>query len=321
MHIAIEAPLSWGVNADMGTIDPAFAGRGFWAPIGPHHNVPARIPGYVIRPDIRRWVLHAIESSVTGKGRVNLLFSGPRGSGKSTGPEQLFAALGIPVDRKNAGPSTIAAELVAVQSYNQAQGHHLVPGPMFRAITKGYPFILNEAFLMDPGELMELADLVERGIFTLPNGDEIEAAPGFVLILTDNTNGNGDLTGRHPGVQTQNAALLDRVVVLKVGYMDESDELRAALGPYGDDDIVVAEATPIAKRVIQFANSVRKSSVMGGQFSTRQVIEICKDVIAFSPLSDAGVDPFEFVLEGRVLGKLSDEERQATHRLLQGLAT
>ena len=319
MHIESAtnlAPLTWARTADMGNLDPAHAGKMSWQPAEKMHNIPARIPGYRVRIDIRRWLTQALHFSIVkAPHRINLLLAGPPGSGKTTQAEQFFAALGVPLDRKNASPTDMANDLFYTQSYNAEQGHHLTPGPMFNAFTRGYPFIMNEAFAMAPSELLALNDVIERGLFMLPNGDEIEAAPGFMLIFTDNTLGTGDMTGSCAGTQTQNASVLDRLVTLWVGYMEPAEELEAALLPFQDDPAARASAEPVAHRIIQLANAIRNSSVMGGNFSTRQVCSLTYETAAFAILNTYGEDPYAFVLQARLLNKLSDEERLAVVKM------
>lgn len=319
MHINVPSPLAWNGAADLGALNPAAAGQSFPVPTEKLNLVPRKIHGYRHNVDAQRWLMHALTMSLNQEGCMPLLFWGPKGSGKTSEAEQCFAALGIPMARRTASPRDLASDMLCLQSFNQEQGHHLVPGPMFDAFTRGYPFMLNEAFVMDPAELASLNDLIERGVYTLPNGDEIEASPGFLLILTDNTNGQGDLSGRYAGVQIQNGSVLDRLTAIQFSYLPESEEIEAAVAPFATDPQLEAQARIIAAKAVELANMVRASTIMGGEFSTRVVTSLVRDTLAFAGLEARGLNPFFFCIKARILAKLRDEERAALVTMLEGM--
>lgn len=320
MHIKIPEPLNWTEKVDLGGLIPSLAGQMFSSPTEKLARVPKLMSGYQHNIDVQRWVLFALRLSISGASRVpNILLWGPKGSGKSTAAEQIFAALKIPCDRKTCGPRDLSADLMAVQSFNADQGHHLVPGPLFNAFTRGYPFILNEAFRMDPGELSALNDVIERGVYTLPNGDEIEAAPGFLLVLTDNTNGKGDLSGMYAGVQTQNESFLDRLTAIRMDYMCAEQEIKAAVGPFLGDPAAEAMASVVAERMVTLANLVRNSTVMAGQLGTRTVCDVVSYALSFSNLQPLGINPIFYALKAQCLEKLDDVEKTSLVQMLKGM--
>jgi cobaltochelatase CobS len=185
-----------------------------------HPFRPALLPTYQFRTNDFRlinwwWVRENHRADYAT--RVGLLLMGPKSTGKSTLPEQYLTRLGVPVVSYTANRRTQIDDLVGSKTVVGGDVYR-VDGPLVLAMKGGFPFILNELDLMDPGELTGLNDIVERGQLVFDDGTVLRAERGFGFIATMNTRGAGDVEGNYAGTQVMNKALMSRFVKMALDY-------------------------------------------------------------------------------------------------------
>lgn len=299
---------------------PGAAGRlfpGYNAP-DDHPFRPALIATYQFRQDEFRMVNfwwarenHRPEN----ERRLGLMIMGPKGCGKTTLPEQYLTRLGVPVASYTANRRTQLADIIGSKT---VIGGDIVrmDGPLVIAMTGGYPFILNELDLMDPGELTGLNDVVERGMLVLDDGTVIKATRGFGFIATQNTRGSGDVDGSYAGTQVMNKSLMSRFVKMAVDYpsIDEETALICAAFPL----VKTAEAALFAKS----ASHIRKaylgtdanSPTIEDTISTREVLTWVELTGAFRAVRQ---DAVQFALDATLTAATEGVTQRTIREIVQ----
>lgn len=152
-----------------------------------------------------------------------LAMFGPPGTGKSEGLEQLFAQLNCEAVIVQLTEETEVADLIGEKSLEVRDGATCstwVDGPITEAFRKGLPVVLNELDYPRPGVLTEANTFFRSEFMTLKaNGGELVNRHADTMFFgTLNTVGMGDQDGGFSGVQSQNAATMNRLRWFKVGY-------------------------------------------------------------------------------------------------------
>ena len=164
-------------------------------------------------------------------------------------------------------------------------------GALVRAMRTGALLLLNEYDLADPSQMSALNGVLEDGkIFLESHGCEVvEAQQGFCVVVTANTNGAGDNTGRYIGCGELNQAQLDRFLFVKVDYMSAADETEL-LNRWSQGRIYPA----FINRLVDQANELRYQFVEGTinvPVTTRKLIHFLERMCLFygSPLGESEV--------------------------------
>ncbi len=190
----------------------------------------------------------------------NTLVYGPKGSGKSDLGQQLAARMVIPWIRIN-GRADMESSAIFGGVTVQEGSMHWVPGPAEELGTFGGLLQLDEPSAVPAGINMACQWMLEskdkRRIYLADkpatSGEKyIVPHDWFRVIATDNTQLQGDTTGRYAGTQPQNEAMLDRFgTVIKLDYMKKEVEIEAMLSRVPGLD------KKEANRMVDFANHVR----------------------------------------------------------------
>lgn len=278
----------------------------------PNPFVPSRNDNYVFRKDF----LMQITAFLTRPMGDALYLTGPTGSGKTSGVTEVAARLNWPVQQITATGRMELSDLV---------GHHalvspkpgMTPvmqfmyGPLVVAMKEGHILLINEVDLADPAELAGLNDVLEgRPLVIGQNGGEIiKPHPMFRVVVTGNSAGSGDATGRYQGVMMQNLAAMDRYRFTKVDYPEEAVELDIL------NSILPVQLRNMAPLMVKSANKIRflftgengDDGQIGVTMSTRTLARWARLSLQFRGAKNS----VGFALEHALLLRASPEERVA----------
>ena len=238
---------------------------------------------------------------------------GPMGTGKSSLIAQTAARLNLNVIQVNVQRRLELADLI---------GHLTViggdmlfqDGPLTTALRRGWWLLINEADLMDPGELAGLNTVLDGGPLVIAeNASEVvHPTLGWGLICTANTVGLGDRDGLYAGTRRMNAAFLDRFWVVDVDYPERAEELyvlrRAA--PQLPDQVI--------EGMVDVAEAVRRlfkadEGAIETPFSTRTLIRWAYLVQQYR----GAPQPLSYALKRALTQRTEPETAEAIHGIVQ----
>lgn len=287
---------------------------------GPSHFSPAIDPYYLFRKetlsDILAWW------QMTKLLNDGLYLSGPTGSGKSSIIRQIAARLNLSLQGCVAHSRMEMPELV---------GHHVVidgdlvwqDGPLTIAMREGHVFLLDEMDLLDPATAAGLNGIVEGSPLVIAEngGEVIHPHEDFRFIATGNTNGGGDRTGLFQGTLQQNAALMDRMWVVEVGYATPEQEEIILSKHFPHDEV----PKDIRVKLIEIANEIR-DMFMGPDnnpgsievtCSTRTLVRWSHMIRFFHGKSREGINPIDYALDRALANRAAPETKTALHEIVQ----
>lgn len=231
----------------------------------------------------------ALISFVTRPTKRACFMSGPKGTGKSSLPEQVAARLCVPLFRVNLSRDSTSDSLMGgIKTIINPSGHMELgwaPGPVeLAAICSDGAWCLIDEFSFTPaGCNVSLQRVLERGgklyLETKPNEHERLISPGvnFKIFATDNTKLQGDLSGGYTGTHVQNEATIDRFqVTIEVPYMGSDHEIKLVMKKIPDAD------KPFIEKAVQVAQLVRTCYNKGElslTMSPRGLIEWADDYV------------------------------------------
>lgn len=153
---------------------------------------------------------------------------GPAGSGKTEFAKQVAARWGRPFVRISCDDQTEAQTLVGMTVPDANGGTKWQDGQLTAAIrVPGTVILIDEPSVARPGALFVLQAVMDddRRLHIAETGEVVPVAPDVVLLLADNTNGTGDITGQYEATRRLNRATLDRpALIARFDYMSPVDE-------------------------------------------------------------------------------------------------
>lgn len=188
----------------------------------PHPHVPAIDTAYQFQPQQLMAILIAI---VTDQ---RTWLYGDTGCGKTTVIEQIAARLNYPVIRVNFDSEITRMDLIGAKD--------IVVSPSGTSVTTFTEGVLPTAMQMPCIFLADELDFIRADVayvfqrvlegngLSLPedSGRIVRPHPGFRIVATGNTRGDGDDTGRYQGAKPQSAAFLDRFTTwVQCDYMSD----------------------------------------------------------------------------------------------------
>lgn len=192
-----------------------------------------RVPNSSARYHLQARYTKAVVECI--KHRKDILCYGPAGTGKTSGIKQIAAELGIPVVQYTCGEDTTLWDLFGSDELVRQDGT-TVTNFREKAIAiacneakkiKGDRntkciLILDELDTCTPGLISHLNQLICEHCVEFEG--KLFDASNVMIYATANTAGTGDSTGRYSGTRCINAALRDRFMPIRLGYMTQAEE-------------------------------------------------------------------------------------------------
>ena len=200
--------------------------------------------------------------------------TGLSGNGKTLMIEQVCASLKRELFRVNI---TIETDEDDLMGGHTLQGGDIMfrEGPVIKAMRKGAVLLLDEVDL-GSNKLMCLQSVLEgKGYLIKKTGEWVTPAPGFTILATANTKGQGSDDGKFIGTQIMNEAMLERFAITmqqeyppvktEKSILSKEMELTGAV----DEDFV--------EKLVDWADIIRKSYYEGAiddVVTTRRLVHI-----------------------------------------------
>lgn len=275
---ATAAPKAFGCDDNISLIPEAIDG---YIPFGNHDDLMA----------------------VIGSGKfVPVFITGLSGCGKTVTVEQVCHLLNREMIRANITKETNEDHLLG--GFRLIDGQTVFSyGPVVEAMRRGAVLLLDEVDL-GGDEMMCLQPVLEgRGVYLKQINEFIAPAPGFMVVATANTKGQGSESGKFVGTRVLNEAMLDRyALTFEQEYPAEKVEtkiLKNVLGGFGIED----EA--FVSNLVAWAGAIRKTYAEGAideVISTRRMLHIANAYGIFKDRAKA---------VSKVLSRFNAETREA----------
>ena len=177
--------------------------------------------------------------------RLPVLIKGPTGCGKTRFVEHMAARLGRPLITVSCHDDLSAADLVGRHLIGE-QGTVWADGPLARAVRSGAICYLDEVVEARKDTTVVLHPLADdRRVLPIERtGELLQAAPGFMLVISYNPGYQNLLKGLKPSTR-------QRFVALTLGYPE----------PDIERSIVQAESgctAAVAQQLVQLAQALRR---------------------------------------------------------------
>ena len=203
-----------------------------------------------------------------------VFITGLSGNGKTLMVEQTCAALKRELFRVNI---TIETDEDDLMGGHTLQNGNIIfrEGPVIKAMRKGAVLLLDEVDL-GSNKLMCLQSVLEgKGYLIKKTGEWVTPTPGFTIVATANTKGQGSEDGKFIGTQIMNEAMLERfAITMQQEYPPVTTErniLKKEMALSGDVD------EDFAKKLVDWADIIRKTYYEGAiddVITTRRLVHI-----------------------------------------------
>lgn len=206
-----------------------------------------------------------------------IFITGLSGNGKTFGVEQACAQHDRELYRVNITIETDEDDLLG--------GFRLVndstkwfDGPVIRAMKSGGVLLLDEVDL-GSNKLLCLQPVLEgKGILLKKINQYVKPSPGFTIVATANTKGQGSETGKFVGTNILNEAFLERFcATFEQKYPTENVEKNILKKLCGSHDLSSDMMDDFIQKLVTWAIGTRKTFETGGTsdlISTRRLVHI-----------------------------------------------
>jgi hypothetical protein len=206
-----------------------------------------------------------------------IFITGLSGNGKTFGVEQACAHHDRELYRVNITIETDEDDLLG--------GFRLVndstkwfDGPVIRAMKSGGVLLLDEVDL-GSNKLLCLQPVLEgKGILLKKINQYVKPSPGFTIVATANTKGQGSETGKFVGTNILNEAFLERFcATFEQKYPEERVEKSILKKLCGSHDLKSDMMDDFIQKLVTWAIGTRKTFETGGTsdlISTRRLVHI-----------------------------------------------
>lgn len=212
---------------------------------------------------------------------VPLYITGLSGNGKTMMIEQVCAVLNREMVRVNVTGETDEDDLLG--GFRLKDGATVwEDGPVITAMKRGAVLLLDEVDL-GTYKLMCLQPILEgNAVYLKKINQTVHPAPGFTVVATANTKGQGSMSGKFIGTNVMNEAFLERFAfTLEQEYPTkriESNILKKVLKENGTEDANFVDL------LTRWADLTRKNYEEGACseiISTRRLVHICQAYAIF----------------------------------------
>lgn len=240
--------------------------------------IPKRDDLYVFDPDATLALAAELYTTKEFSKVGPVLLHGPKGSGKTTLPQQICARINMPYIRINCKGDMESAAIFGSQKYDPVNGLGWVDGPAAELGRLGGTLCIDEGSRMPSPIMASVMAMMEKGadiyLADKPGASEdkfILRNDWFRIVMTDNTELQGDTTGKYVGTNVQDEALIDRFsTAYKLGYLSEAHEIAIITGKVKEVDNLTAQ------KMVRLANMIRgsyDSGNIGFTMSPRGLLE------------------------------------------------
>ena len=218
-----------------------------------------------------------LDKVIASRKFMPVLITGESGNGKSAMVKQACAKNKRAFYRLNITVETDTLDLLG--HYNLVNGNTIwQDSPLVEAARTGGIVLLDEVFAANPARILALQGILEGEPFIVKQtGERIIPAPGFNIIATDNSRGDGSESGKYIGVNIQNFAFLERFAMcIDHDFPSRPKELKM-LEKYVDHHNIVLDDNKFLDNLCQFAEVTRKSykdEAIDEQISTRRLFHV-----------------------------------------------
>ena len=240
--------------------------------------VPEKDPTFV------RWGYFSDVEKIIKSGMFYPMYvAGLSGNGKTMMIEQACAKANREYVRVQITPETDEDDLMG--GFRLVNGETVfAKGPVVKAMEAGAILLIDE---IDRGsnKLMALQGVLEgKPVLLKKTGEVVVPAPGFNVIATANTKGQGDEAGRFISATIIDEAFLERfTVTLEQPYPSVAVEKKIVknhMNKFGADDSVFSE------KLVDWAQAIRKTFEDGGVDDIISTRRLCHIVQTFSIFGD-----------------------------------
>ena len=225
-----------------------------------------------------------IKSIVSSKQFYPIFITGLSGNGKTMNVSQACAQAKRECIRVNITIETDEDDLLG--GYRLQEGQTVWQnGPVIEAMERGAILLLDEIDLAS-NKIMCLQPILEgNGVFLKKINKFIKPAPGFNVIATANTKGQGSEDGKFIGTNILNEAFLERFpITVEQSYPTNKIESKILTNVMSEKGLTKKDDTKFADNLITWADIIRKTFYEGGVdeiISTRRLVHIVEAYTIF----------------------------------------
>ena len=225
-----------------------------------------------------------IKSIVSSKQFYPIFITGLSGNGKTMNVSQACAQAKRECIRVNITIETDEDDLLG--GYRLQEGQTVWQnGPVIEAMERGAILLLDEIDLAS-NKIMCLQPILEgNGVFLKKINKFIKPAPGFNVIATANTKGQGSNDGKFIGTNILNEAFLERFpITVEQAYPTSKIESKILTNVMSEKGLNKKDDEKFATNLITWADIIRKTFYEGGVdeiISTRRLVHIVEAFTIF----------------------------------------
>ena len=225
-----------------------------------------------------------IKSIVQSKQFYPIFITGLSGNGKTMNVSQACAQTKRECIRVNITIETDEDDLLG--GYRLQEGQTVWQnGPVIEAMERGALLLLDEIDLAS-NKIMCLQPILEgNGVFLKKINKFIKPAPGFNVIATANTKGQGSNDGKFIGTNILNEAFLERFpITVEQSYPTNKIENKILDNVFATKKLTRKSDEKFATDLVTWADIIRKTYYEGGVdeiISTRRLVHIVEAFAIF----------------------------------------